>query len=329
MKHLRLSLTFVTVLLIMTLLLANPPAARAAGPFVSPSGGGTFEIFCLFADGFEPFEELALWVQFEDGVNESAGSAFANSDGKIGPSEGTVAGYACVFGGPNWPSGPVLFVARGTSSHHEQSATFLFRNDWAQPPAAGLIVVPVPGAPIDQPFFSIAGSGFKPFERYSAWVTWPDGTTHSLGDNFADENGNQFGGLLPIQLGGAGDYVVVHRSASGLELSARFTFYGYNNPQPSAPGIKINPDNGTYQNSLVINATGFLPYEAVAVWYDEPDGEIYDAGTQSADENGVFKSEWLSTPGEPFGVYTVHLYGLQSHLLLSGTFEIHPIPLKP
>lgn len=327
---LRLTLILSAILLSALLLIANPQVARADGPFISPSGGTSLTVFCLFASGFKPYETVALWVQHENGDTESAGYALATGEGKLGHAEGTVAGYACTFGLPGWPSGETLFVARGLASHHEASAKFLFTSTWAEAHGTELVVKPVPAAPIDTPVFSFEGSGFKPYERFSAWLGFPDGSTFVLWDNqYADAQGKTISWIYPSALPGPGDYIVVHRSVSGVELSAHFTYSGIPDPLPAENKARVNPDNGTYQTQFNIHGAGFRPYEPVAVWVGEPNGNVFDLGTQYADGNGVVSAFWVSYPGEPFGTYTVELRGLQTHLALSTKFEVHPIPLNP
>lgn len=304
-----------------------PAVARADAPFVSPSGGNYTTVFCLFADGFKPYEEIALWVGLPDGTVESFGDTFATGSGSVGHTEG-YAGYACFFGSPTWHDGEVLAVARGKSSHHEASAKFLYDGGFADPDGPGVHVTLVPGAPRDTPYITVAGSGFKPYERVSVWLGNPDGSVQNFGDLDADGWGKVYLAFSPTFRPGPGDYTIVVRSASGIEYSSRFTFPGVNNPLPDS-GVRVNPDNGTYQTSIIINGAGFDPFEWVNVWVALPTGEPYDLGTLSASAEGRVLTLWLAYPGEPFGVYTVVMVGQSSHRRYTATFDIHPIPLDP
>jgi len=304
-----------------------PSVARADSPFISPSGGNFSTTFCLFADGFKPYEIISLWVQLPDGTVEDAGVGYANSSGAVGPTEGEW-GNACYFGTPTWPDGQVLAVARGRSSNHEATAKFLYHGGFAEPDGAGLHVSYVPAAPRNTPFITLTATGFKPYEHLSAWMSDPDGNIESLGDGFADGQGHVYFLFTPVFLPGPGEYTVVVHSASGVEYSAKFTAADIDNPLPEA-GIRVNPDNGTYQTSIVVNGAGFDPFEPVSVWFALPNDTVISYGTLYADWQGRVLDTWVSYPGDPFGVYTVVMHGLKSHRHYIATFDIHPIPLDP
>lgn len=171
--------------LLATWVFVNP--AQAAGMTVNPSYGNYDQSFDVSADGFNPKEQVSLWVGLSNGKTVSLGATQAASDGSIGFTVTPAAG---------WSAGEVIAVARGNSSKREYSVKFtLAKADNGSSASSsgttstngGIIVPSVEGLTV-----TYQGTGYKPGERVSTWFQYPGqtGTSQPLPDVYADAAGN-------------------------------------------------------------------------------------------------------------------------------------------
>lgn len=325
-------------LLVFGLVGVSAPVAFADGPAVYPDTGNYITTFCLFASGFKPYENIALWIQHPDGSVEPGtitGTGQANAQGKVGRQENDLtAGFACFWGLEDWKDGEYMVVARGLSSGHEVSAPFRYTGQFPSTTAAGIHVEQQYGPAAGTPWFTYTGNGFNPYSLISIWLSAPDGTVFTPLYNpwYSDANGTIHSNVFNAELPAYGEY---HLVASDGKHEYWTTFNYIENDAnrlnvPSGAGLKFAPEAGPYQSYFIGVGTGFTPYEVVDVWVTGPSGTIVATGVQQANAQGhVTLTYWQAYHGEPLGTYYVTMRGHDSKVQVVGKFTVIDVVPDP
>jgi hypothetical protein len=184
----------------MVSLVALPQAAQAQeGVGVEPEVGPPGTEFFFYADGFEPNEQVGVWINNPDG---SVSSIVSGDQGNIflqfADSDGSVDWYTTMS--PDTPAGYYTMVAQGVESGVTHLIGFIIdpsaaRQPGRTPPSdADAGVEPEVGPPGSS--FAFFAEGFIGGEQVGIWINNPDGSVSRVlnedGEDalvFADKDG--------------------------------------------------------------------------------------------------------------------------------------------
>lgn len=220
-----LTLSIATALMLVYLFGGQVKAIKAAGnTFTLPTSGNIGTTFVLQGYGFNHGEKVILWSTNPDGVAAQAGYTFADNDGKINLHVETTdpGGLTTIAGGNVTLPGSDVFkfgnttdsylriilqkaspgtwnlTAHGTTTDLTEVFTFSITGPavaYYGPSAPA--VMPQYGAGSVKPdtgalgtFFTLYGTGFKPFENVSFWTKDPKGVIRGAGYTYTDPYGN-------------------------------------------------------------------------------------------------------------------------------------------
>jgi hypothetical protein len=156
-----------------------PPTSSGVTLTVEPGRDSQGSYFVFRGSGYRGGEEIALWLRYPDNTVADMGRVVAGPGGQME--------YVLYAGGA--PVGRYAFTARGLASAANGIAEFdLLVDDLTQETGrATLSVSPTPDTQRSYAVFT--GSGFRPREIVSVWVTLPDFSTMWVGDIQADSDG--------------------------------------------------------------------------------------------------------------------------------------------
>jgi hypothetical protein len=321
---------------------ASVPPGRNAR--VVPEVGAPGTTFRFEAQGFEPGEQVGVWVTAPDQSTFDAGfQVEADGNGSItneavgltatddfidgvwsfnaqGIESGNEAvGYFRIVrssGGaslppPNEPIPPAGNPALlGTISHDE-----LLRQGQAH-------VLPLAAPPGTA--FELVAQGYRPGEAINSWITAPDNTSSTIAPGRISLGAD---GVAHVRVSGsslpAGTYTAVAEGAQSSVMNAaafRVTTDYVAGPGTTRP-VSINgtatPAQGGLQTVFQIRGRDLQPGELLEFWTTEPDG-VYtlfplDVRADSQGRIGYDPRLDLNTTGTFLpGVYGVHFRGTQS-----------------
>jgi hypothetical protein len=179
-----------------------------------PGRDGQGSYFVFRGSGYAPGETVAIWLRYPDNSVADLGQIEAGSGGQIE--------HVLYVGGA--PVGHYALTARGLSGGGNGIAEFDVRVDdlTVASGVASLSVGPSPDT--QRSYATFSGSGFRPKEIVSVWVTLPDYSTLWVGDVQADEAG-AFGAVLYLseqEPVGKRTYTA-YGNISGLRATADYT----------------------------------------------------------------------------------------------------------
>jgi len=335
-----------------------PPAPLPASvnARVSPDSGPRGTSFVFDAFGFEPGENVGVWLTAPDQSTFGAGfQAVADAQGSIGYQRIGIQTDA------NYPLGVWSFVGQGVRSGRQAVGYFRITAAPA-PPAApagdparlvqivhdqlprqgNAFILPVAGPP-GTPFV-LTGRGYRPGEGISAWVTGPDGrsTPIDAGQVQLDASGNVQVSVATAGLAeGVYTAVAVGRdsnttNAAAFKLTRDFVA-GPGTPRPANANGEASPQEGPAGTRFNLQGHGLAPNEPAEVWITEPGGVylLYPervtadaAGRLGANPPLFLQPSSNAAPG----VYGVHFRGVNTrvrvdiYMTVTGSARATPDP---
>lgn len=335
-KRQTLILLLLLALLAPALVLTLP--ARAATGKVEPAVGPPGTTFTFFAEGFEPFERIGVWVQRPDGTTFRLGSEVEDTR-KVADEQGTLTW--------SWESsefaqaGRWVMIAQGQDSTDPETerrpvATILFTitgdqeaetTSWFVDPPSG-----TPGTTftfVGRSTGFIPGDDFEdPGEQVGSWFIRPDGQTVDVFEGLSVDPDGQIYRVWQAPadaMGGEWVFRVVGIS-SGFQMDMYFTIDGPTAPpgaQEPAPPREVAPPNGPPGTVFSFTVGGFTSGELVDNWLIAPGGALVEASPWlQADDAGIARWEWPSPPDSALGTWTWVVDGTQTALETGITFEV-------
>jgi hypothetical protein len=190
--------------------------------------------------------------------------------------------------------------------------------------------------------FVLEATGFRPGEEVAVWLNVPDGSVLGA-DNFrvtADANGALPAGSVGFQSfedepTGIWSFVAQgtesKRTAVGYFLVVGSAISRAPEPQPPVPAnvdARVDPSAGPAGTIFVFGAGGFRSGEEVDITIKASDGrEIGAPFSMRADSGGSITYAgvyYVSTPGEPLGLYTFTAKGRTSGKVSTAYFVLTP-----
>ncbi len=168
------------VLLVLMALVAVPKPVLAQSGNVEPNVAPPGTEFTFFADGFNPREQVGVWINNPDGSVSDIIDANGNIFGLFANSNGRADWTVLIV--RDTPAGFYQMVARGVDSGVQ--VVIPFRVDPNAPSPLNHNVEPNAGPSGTE--FAFFVEGFLPNEQVGVWTNNPDGSVSSI----VDEDGN-------------------------------------------------------------------------------------------------------------------------------------------
>ena len=308
-----------------------PPAVPASvNASVTPQSGPPGTTFAFVAQGFEPGEQVGIWLTAPDQSTFGAGFQ-ATADG-----QGSIASARIGLTADNsFADGLWSFNAQGVASKKQAIGYFRVARAAGRagdPNKLGLIahdgllrkgnVQITPAAAPAGRTFILAAAGYSPGESVSAWVTGPDGKSTPI-DGAAVTLDAKGVVTVAVLTGGLPDgiYTAVARgNSSAVESAAAFRLTsdylaGPGTPRPANVSGSATPADATAGTVIQIRGQGLAANEELEFWITEPSGAYTLIGAKADSQgrlgyNPVFDlrvtNEYLS------GVYGLHFRGRSS-----------------
>jgi hypothetical protein len=332
----------------------TPPVPSGVNARVVPDIGPPGTTFRFEAQGFEPDEQVGVWVTAPDQSTYDAGfQVEADGDGSItgegigltatedfmpglwsfnaqGIESGVQAvGYFRIVpsgGGASAPTPPDTIPAAGDPAmlgiiSHDQ----IVRQGQAY-------VMPLAAPPGTS--FEFVGQGYSPGEQINSWFTAPDNTSNIIAPRRISLGADGVARVrLPADKLSEGTYTAVAEGAQSSVLNAagfRVTHdyvAGPGTARPASSNGTATPAQGSAQTIFQIRGRNLQPGEPLEFWTTEPDG-VYtlfpvDVQADSQGRVGYDPRLDLNTTGSFLpGVYGVHFRGTQSgtHVAIYFTY---------
>lgn len=328
-----------------------PPGINAR---VVPDVGPPGTTFRFEAQGFEPGEQVGVWVTAPDQSTFDAGFQVEADD------NGSITGEGVgLTAGADFSPGLWSFNAQGIESGAQAVGYFRII------PGGGGASISPPSEPVppagnpallgiishDQIFkegqahvlplaappgttFELVAQGYQPGEQINSWLTAPDNTSNIIAPRRISLGAD---GVAHVRLPGdglaEGTYTVVAEGAQSSVLNAagfRVTHDYVAGPGTTRP-VSINgaatPQQGGTQTIFQIRGRNLQPGEPLEFWTTEPDGvyTLFPVSVQADSQGRVGYDPRLdlNTTGSFLpGVYGIHFRGTQSrtHVAIYFTY---------
>lgn len=331
---------------------APPPLPASVNARVVPDSGPPGTSFRFEASGFDPGENVGIWLTAPDQATVGADFQATADD------QGSIAGANIgIRTDDSFPEGIWSFNAQGVSSKKQSIGYFrISRVAAAQgdpnklgvilhdqlPTRGNVLILPI-GAPAGTPFVFLAGD-FTPGETVGAWVTGSDGKTTPIDPAAVELDAS---GTVAVSIDTAGFaegvYNAVAEGASSKTLgSAGFKLTrdyvaGPGTPRPASVNGGVAPAEGGAGTTFQLRGQGLSPGEPLELWLTDPNGlYVLFPGTVPADGQGRIgydpALDLEAPPDAALGVYGIHFRGKTSgarvdfYFTLTGNARSTPVP---
>jgi hypothetical protein len=267
-----------------------PSVPASVNATVTPQSGPPGTTFAFTAQGFEPGENVGIWLTAPD--QSTFGADFqAEADG-----QGSIANARIgITTDGGFAEGIWSFNAQGVKSKRQAIGYFAITRAASSPgdpnrlgniahdglTRKGNVFIEPVAAPAGTVFF-FAASGYSAGESISAWVTGPDGKSTPVGDDEISLNND---GIVEVAVrtGGLPDGIytaVAKGNNSGVESAAGFRLTrdyvaGPGTPRPANNNGSATPADATVGTVIQIRGQGLVPNEELETWITEPSGAYF------------------------------------------------------
>lgn len=318
-----------------------PPLPPSVNAGVTPPEGPQGTTFAFDAFGFEPGEQVGIWLTAPDQSTFGADfQAVADSAGSIGYEQIAITTDA------GFPTGIWSFNAQGVRSGRQAIGYFRITTQTSptgdpnrlgqlihnQLPRQGLaFILPVAAPPGAE--FILLGGNFATDEAVSAWVTRPDNTSVAIAAERIVKDGTIVKVLVPTAGLSEGVYTaVIQGRASGTIAAASFKLTydflaGPGTPRPANVNGSATPAEGPPGTTFQVRGGGLRPNEPAEFWITDPLGSYVlfpDPAQVDADGRIGYNPPFdltASSDTSP-GVYGIHFRGLQSGARVDVYFTV-------
>jgi hypothetical protein len=193
--------------------------------FLVPVAGPSGTTFTFFGGGFDPNENVSLWVTDPGNTSTPLPSDQYKKEGAI---------VQAVFSSIGLPDGFYTLVAQGKSTKTIAAHSFKITAEFVAPPGTprpdsvnGSVTPPEGGA---NTVFQLRGQGLRPNEKVEYWITSPDGAYVLYPDEVIADGQGHIGDDPTLSLSGsdealAGVFGVHFRGkSSGARVDLYLTF---------------------------------------------------------------------------------------------------------
>jgi hypothetical protein len=317
------------------------PLPQSINATVTPPEGPQGTTFAFDAAGFDPGENVGIWITAPDQ------STFGADFQAVADSQGSIRDASIGIGTDgSFPPGIWSFNAQGVRSRREAVGFFRITAASAptgdpnrlgqlihdQLPRQGLsFILPVAAPPGAE--FVLIGGGFDPNEVVAGWVTRPDNTSVAIAAERIVTDDGIAQALVPTAGLGEGVYTAVLRGQStGVIAAASFKLTydfvaGPGTPRPANVNGSVSPAEGPQGTTFQVRGGGLRPGERAEFWITDPFGNYVlfpDPVLTEADGRIGYNPPFdLTTSSEVFaGVYGVHFRGLESGARVDVYFTV-------
>jgi hypothetical protein len=214
---------------------AAPGTSRGVTLTVEPGKDDQGSYFVFRGSGYGSQEDVAVWLRYPDNSVRDLGRTSAGPAGALE--------YLLYVTGV--PVGHYALTARGLDSGNNGIAEFDVQVADLTTPSGTARLSVGPSPDTQRSYASFVGSGFKPKEIVTVWVTLPDYSTRWIGDVTADAGG-AFDAVLYLseqEPVGKRSYTA-YGNTSELRAVADYTLQPGGGPGSVAPadGAQLSPD---------------------------------------------------------------------------------------
>jgi hypothetical protein len=321
-----------------------PPLPADVQASITPRSGAPGTVFVFQADGFQPEEEVGIWLTGPEGILRDVDvQVVANARGAIPQGSVRIQTDLSFL--------PGIWAVNAQGLQSEAMATAYFRlgsgADIIAPPGdpakLGVMVhdslattgngfvTPV-AAPSGTPFLFFA-DGYFSSDPIDSWVTRPNDQSETI-DPIAIQYDQDEGVQVQVTTSGypAGEYAVAVRGIeSGMVNSAAFLITddyvaGPGTPLPGSVNGSATPLEGGLGVTFQIRGEGLNPTEEVEFWMTEPTGTYtLIRGPHYADEQGNIgynpPLDIVTTNMFAPGIYGAHFRGKASGVRIDVYFN--------
>jgi hypothetical protein len=315
-----------------------PPSVNAT---VTPPEGPQGTTFSFAAFGFEPGENVGIWITAPDQ------STFGADFQAVADGEGSIASENIGLGTDgSFPEGIWSFNAQGVRSGRQAIGYFRIAAVTApagdpnrlgqlihdQLPRQGLsFILPVAAPPGAE--FIMLGGEFDPNEAVAGWVTRPDNTSFPIPPEQIVKDGTVVQALVTTAGLGEGTYTAVLTGQStGVVAAASFrlTFdfvAGPGTPRPANVNGGVSPSEGPQGTTFQVRGGGLRPNELAEFWITDPLGNyvLYPEAIPAEGDGRIGYNPPLdltATMEAPAGVYGIHFRGIESGVRIDVYFTV-------
>lgn len=309
-----------------------PPIPPSVNARVTPESGPPGTTFAFEASGFDPREDVGIWLTAPD--QSTFGADFqARADG-----QGSIAHEnISITASQDFIDGIWSFNAQGVRSGKQAIGYFrISRTAGAVgdpnklgvvvhdqlPPQGQAFILPI-AAPSGTPFLFVA-AGYDPNERVSSWITFPNGTSEPIDQSAVQVDQEGFvqveftsaglaDGVYTAVAQGVGSDVV---NAASFKITSDYVA-GPGTPRPASVNGSATPAEGGVGTVFQIRGQNLQPNEEIELWVTDPTGAYtLFPGTGTADGQGRIGYDPpldLEATGDLVpGVYGIHFRGRAS-----------------